>query len=159
MKITRTIEIGVGGFVALGIAALLMLALRVANVESLGASDGYRLFARFDNVGGLQVRSPVKIGGVLVGRVTGIDYDPALFQAVVEMRISPRFMQIPRDTAASIYTAGLLGEQYVNLDPGGDEETLRDGDTLEMTQSAIVLETMLQEFLYSKTVKGEEKSK
>lgn len=158
MKITRTMEIGVGLFVSLGLAALLMLALKVANVNTLGAPEGYRLLARFDNVGGLQVRSPIKMGGVLVGRVTGIDYDTKSFQAVVEMKIDPHFVEIPRDTAASIYTAGLLGEQYVNLDPGGEEVYLRDGDTLEMTQSAVILERTLQEFLYSKTVQGENKA-
>ncbi|MGD9601721.1 MAG: outer membrane lipid asymmetry maintenance protein MlaD [Gammaproteobacteria bacterium] len=158
MKITRTMEIGVGAFVALGLASLLMLALKVANVNTLGAADGYRLTARFDNVGGLQVRSPVRMGGVLIGRVTDIDYDTRTFQAVVGMRIDPRFTGIPRDTAASIYTAGLLGEQYVNLDPGGEEEVLKEGDALEMTQSAVILERTLQEFLYSKTTQGDKKS-
>jgi len=158
MKITRTMEVGVGLFVSLGLAALLMLALKVANVSTLGAPEGYRVLARFDNVGGLQMRSPVKMGGVLVGRVTSIDYDEKVFQAVVEFRIEPRFARIPRDTAASVYTAGLLGEQYVNLDPGGEEVYLRDGDTLELTQSAVILERTLQELLYSKTVQGETKS-
>lgn len=157
MKITRTMEIGVGLFVSLGLAALLMLALKVANVDTLGGPEGYRVNARFDNVGGLQVRSPIKMGGVLVGRVTGIDYDTKSFQAVVAMKIDARFVELPRDTAASIYTAGLLGEQYVNLDPGGEEVYLRDGDTLEMTQSAVILERTLQEFLYSKTVQGDTK--
>ncbi len=158
MKITRTMEIGVGLFVSLGLAALLMLALKVANVNSLGAPEGYRVTASFDNVGGLQVRSPVKMAGVLIGRVTGIDYDVARFRAVVEMRIDPRFQRIPRDTAASIYTAGLLGEQYVNLDPGGEESFLSDGSELELTQPAIILERTLQEFLFSKTVKSEAKT-
>ncbi|MBM4227474.1 MAG: outer membrane lipid asymmetry maintenance protein MlaD [Gammaproteobacteria bacterium] len=155
MKITRTMEIGVGFFVSLGLAALLMLALKVANLTSFGNADGYLVLARFDNIGGLQERSAVKMGGVLVGRVTRIDYDSEAFRAVVEMRIDPRFREIPVDTAASIYTAGLLGEQYVNLDAGGDEEVLADGGELEITQSAVIMERMLQEFLYSKTVKDE----
>jgi len=155
MKITRSMEIGVGLFVCLGLAALLMLALKVANLATFGSATGYRVLARFDNIGGLQERSAVKMAGVLVGRVTRIDYDKDSFRALVEMRINPRFDQIPADTAASIYTAGLLGEQYVNLDPGGDEEVLRDGSELTITQSAVIMERMLQEFLYSKTVKPE----
>ncbi len=158
MKITHTMEIGVGLFVSLGLAALLMLALKVANVNSLGAPAGYRVTASFDNIGGLQVRSPIKMGGVLVGRVTGIDYDAEHFRAVVEMRIDPRFQHIPSDTAASIYTAGLLGEQYINLDPGGAEDFLSEGSELELTQSAVILERTLQEFLFSKTAKSEPKT-
>lgn len=158
MKITRSMEIGVGLFVSLGLAALLMLALKVANVSTLGTTKGYLVSARFDNVGGLQVRSPVKMGGVLIGRVTHIDYDVEHFRAVVEMRFDPRFARIPRDTAASIYTAGLLGEQYVNLDPGGEEIFLGDGGEIEMTQSAVILERTLQELLYSKTTQGESKT-
>lgn len=156
MRITRTVEIGVGLFVSLGLAALLVLALKVANLNTLGAAEGYRVTAHFDNVGGLQVRSPVRMGGVLVGRVTGVDYDADRFRAVVEMRIDSRFARIPRDTAASIYTAGLLGEQYVNLDPGGEEEFLVENSEIEMTQSAVILERTLQEFLYSKTVKSDQ---
>lgn len=155
MKITRTMEIGVGFFVSLGLAALLMLALKVANLTSFGASDGYLIRAHFDNVGGLQERSAVKMGGVLVGRVTGIDFDSQSFRAVVEMRIDPRFAGIPADTSASIYTAGLLGEQYVSLDPGGADEVLGEGSELEITQSAVIMERMLQQFLYSKTAKPE----
>lgn len=155
MKITRSMEIGVGLFVSLGLAALLMLALKVANLANFGSSDGYKVTAHFDNIGGLQVRSAVKMAGVLVGRVTRIDYDSESFRALVEMRIDPRFDQIPTDTAASIYTAGLLGEQYINLDPGGDDATLKDGSELGLTQSAVIMERMLQEFLYSKTVKAE----
>lgn len=156
MHITRTVEIGVGLFVSLGLAALLMLAVKVANLNTLGSTEGYRVTARFDNIGGLQVRSPVRMGGVLIGRVTGIDYDTERFRAVVEMRIDPRFARIPRDTAASIYTAGLLGEQYVNLDPGGEDAFLAEDSEIEMTQSAVILERTLQEFLYSKTVRSDQ---
>ena len=110
--------------------------------------------AWFDNVAGLQVRAPVKMGGVTVGRVTRIDYDAQRFQAVVTLSIDPRYDHIPTDTAANIYTAGLLGEQYIGLEPGGEETSLKAGDEVQMTQSALVLEKALQEFLYNKTVKS-----
>lgn len=154
MQNTRTIEITVGVFVALGLAALLMLAMKVANLSQFTSHDGYRLRAFFDNVGGLQVRAPVKMGGVTVGRVVGIGYDSTRFQAEVTMSIDPRYDHIPTDTAANIYTAGLLGEQYIGLEPGGEDTSLKAGDELQMTQSALVLEKALQEFLYNKTVKS-----
>ncbi len=152
---TRLIEIGVGAFVALGLAALLMLALKVANLNAMGNAEGYRVTASFDNIGGLQERSPVKMSGVVVGRVTKIEYDATRFRARIEMKIDARYDHIPRDTSASIYTAGLLGEQYVSLEPGGEEDYVADGGELEMTQSAVILERTLQEFLYSKTMKSD----
>jgi phospholipid/cholesterol/gamma-HCH transport system substrate-binding protein len=155
MTNTRIIEIGVGAFVAVGLLALLMLALKVANLNAMGNAEGYRVLASFDNIGGLQERSPVKMSGVVVGRVTKIDYDAERFRARVEMKIDARYNRIPRDTAVSIYTAGLLGEQYVSLEPGGEEEYVTDGGALEMTQSAVILERTLQEFLYSKTMQSE----
>ncbi len=154
MQNTRKMEITVGVFVALGLAALLMLAMKVANLSQFTSHDGYRLRAFFDNVGGLQVRAPVKMGGVTVGRVVGIGYDSKRFQAEVTMSIDPRYDHIPTDTAANIYTAGLLGEQYIGLEPGGEDTSLKAGDELHMTQSALVLEKALQEFLYNKTVKS-----
>lgn len=155
MQNTRMIEITVGLFVALGLAALLMLAMKVANLSQFTTRDGYALRAYFDNVGGLQVRSPVKMGGVTIGRVVSIGFDSRRFQAVVTMNIEPAFNEIPADTAANIYTAGLLGEQYIGLEAGGDEEVLANGDEVTITQSAMVLEKALQEFLYNKTVKAE----
>lgn len=154
MKNTRTIEITVGIFVALGMAALLMLAMKVANLSQFTEHDGYEIRAYFDNVGGLQTRSAVKMGGVTIGRVTAIGFDQARFQAVVTMSIDRAYDHIPADTAANIYTAGLLGEQYVGLEAGGEEAELKAGDELTMTQSAMVLEKALQEFLYNKTVKS-----
>lgn len=145
----RMVEIWVGLFVAAGLAALLMLSLQVSNLSSIGGDDGYTIKARFDNVGGLKVRSAVKMGGVLIGRVASIDLDPATFEAVVSMRMDPRFNQLPQDSSASIFTAGLLGEQYVGVEPGGAEEVLKDGDTLLLTQSALVLEQLIGQFLFS----------
>ena len=159
MKITRTMEVGVGLFVSLGLAALLMLALKVANISAMAVTEGYLVTAHFDNIGKLGIRSPVKMSGVVVGRVTRVDYDVDCGQAVVEMRIEKRFSHIPRDTSASIYTAGLLGEQYLSLDPGGEETFLKQGDDLPLTQSAVILERTIQQFLYSKTVQGNGKKK
>lgn len=156
MKVTRTIEVGVGLFVCLGLGALLMLSVKVANLHSLDTARGYTVRAYFDNVGGLQVRAPVKMGGVLIGRVAAIAYDSKRFQAAVQLRIDPAYKQIPTDTSASIYTAGVLGEQYVGLDPGGDSTYLADGTEITITQSAIILERALQEFLYAKTTKSSE---
>ena len=159
MKITRTVEIGVGLFVSLGLAALVMLSFKVANLNTIDTTHGYKLTAYFENIGGLQVRAAVKMGGVLIGRVTKIGYDPKRYQAVVEMRVDEAYKQIPVDSSASIFTAGLLGEQYVGLDPGGETAVLADGAEIKLTQSALVLERALQEFLYSKTAKGSESIK
>lgn len=154
MQDTRKMEITVGIFVALGLAALLMLAMKVANLSQFTAHEGYRVRAFFDNVGGLQVRAPVKMGGVTVGRVVDIGYDATRYQAVATLSIEAGYDHIPSDTAANIYTAGLLGEQYIGLEPGGEESVLKAGDEIQMTQSALVLEKALQEFLYNKTVKS-----
>jgi len=155
MQNNRMIEISVGVFVALGLAALLMLSIKVANLSQFTHRGGYELRAYFDNIGGLQVRSPVKMGGVTIGRVAAIGFDTRRFQAVVTMNIEPSFTEIPADTAANIYTAGLLGEQYVGLEAGGDEAYLQPGEEVTITQSAMVLEKALQEFLYNKTTKSE----
>jgi phospholipid/cholesterol/gamma-HCH transport system substrate-binding protein len=156
MKITRSTEIGVGLFVCLGIAALAMLSLKVANLNSGDSAHAYPVRAYFDNVGGLQVRAPVKMGGVLIGRVAKIGYAAARFQAEVELRIDPAFDKIPSDTVANIYTAGLLGEQYISLEPGGADTFLQAGAEIEITQSALILERTLQEFIYTKTSKSED---
>ncbi len=147
---SRTVEIGVGAFVALGLAALLMLAMKVSNLADDSRGRGYTVTARFDNVGGLKVRSPVTMSGVRIGRVTGISFDSDLYVAVVEMSIAPQYDRIPADTSASIFTAGLLGEQYIGLDAGGGEAFLADGDEIDLTQSALVLEQVIGQFLYSK---------
>lgn len=145
---SRTVEIGVGLFVAAGCAALFMLAMQVSNLTALGDSGGYRLTANFQNIGGLKVRSPVTVSGVRIGRVEAINYDLKTFQAVVTMNIDDRYPGFPDDTSASIYTAGLLGEQYVALEPGGSPDSLKDGSRVEMTQSALVLERLIGQFLY-----------
>jgi phospholipid/cholesterol/gamma-HCH transport system substrate-binding protein len=152
----RTLDIWVGFFVALGCAAILFLALRVASSNTLGVGEGYVVEARFGNIGGLKVRAPVKSAGVVVGRVADIRFDSASYEAVVSMSIDQRF-RFPRDTAAQILTSGLLGEQYVGLSAGGDTAELKNGDTLKLTQSAVVLENLIGQFLYSKAAEGEQK--
>ncbi|HAJ91290.1 MAG TPA: outer membrane lipid asymmetry maintenance protein MlaD [Gammaproteobacteria bacterium] len=146
----RTVEIGVGLFVALGIAALFMLAMQVSNLGTfVSADDSYLLEAGFENIGGLKVRSPVTVSGVRVGRVAAIDYDDEAFEAVVTLRIKSSYDGFPEDTSASIFTAGLLGEQYIALEPGGSMDNLADGDRLQLTQSALVMEQIIGQFLYS----------
>jgi phospholipid/cholesterol/gamma-HCH transport system substrate-binding protein len=147
---SRSVEILVGAFVALGIAALFMLAMRVSNFSTLSTGRGYPLEAKFQNIGGLKVRAPVTLAGVAVGRVTGIGLDTTTYQAVVSMTIDARYFHLPADTSASIYTAGLLGENYVALEPGGEESFLKPGDQIKLTQSALVLERMIGQFLFSK---------
>jgi phospholipid/cholesterol/gamma-HCH transport system substrate-binding protein len=144
-----TLDLWVGIFVTAGVAALFVLALKVGNASSVSMSDGYRVIAEFDNIGGLKVRAPVKSAGVVVGRVEGISLDMRTFRANVALRIDKRF-PFPRDSSASILTAGLLGEQYVGMDGGGDEQNLKEGDHLKITQSAIVLEKVIGQFLYGK---------
>ena len=150
---TRRIEILVGLFVAAGFAALFMLAMRVSNLSAFTERDGYRLTAYFENIGGLKVRAPVTVSGVRVGRVAGIGYDPAKYQAEVTLIIDPTQDFFPMDTSASIYTSGLLGEQYVSLEPGADEEVLQNGDSIEFTQSALILEQLIGKFLVNMTSK------
>ncbi len=148
---TRTIEISVGVFVALGLAALLMLSMKVSNLSRLTEGDGYRITARFANIGGLKVRAPVTMAGVRIGRVTGIDFDTDAYEALVELTIQSQYDRLPEDTSASIYTAGLLGEQYVSLEPGAEERFLKQGDEIQLTQSALVLERLVGQFLFSRT--------
>lgn len=147
---TRMMEIWVGVFVAAGIAALFVLAMKVSNLGSVSGGEGYTVRANFDNIGGLKVRSPVAASGVRVGRVSDIGYNSSTYRAEVTMLIDAKFDQFPADTSASIFTAGLLGEQYIGLDPGGDEEFLKEGDRISMTESAVVLERLIGQFLYSK---------
>lgn len=156
MMTRRALDIWVGFFVALGFAAIMFLALKVASTATLAAADGYEVKAKFDNIGGLKVRAPVKSAGVVVGRVAGIRFDNESFEAVVTMNVDRRY-SFPKDTAAKILTSGLLGEQYVGLTAGGDTANLKDGDTLKITQSAIVLENLIGQFLYSKAAEGGDK--
>lgn len=152
----RTVlDLWVGIFVAIGITALLFLALKVGNLSSAHMSQTYTLQAKFDNIGGLKVRGPVKSAGVVVGRIADIRFDPASYEAVVTMNIDGRYV-FPRDTFAAIYTAGLLGEQYVGFDVGGDEAMLKPGDTIAKTQSAVVLEKLISQFLFSKASEGQD---
>jgi len=147
---TRNIEIMVGGFVVLAILSMVMLSLKVSNLASYGGDDDvYQIQAQFENIGGLKERSPVNAGGVRVGKVADISYNNEQFTAVVTMQIEAAY-RFPVDTSASILTAGLLGEQYVGLDPGGDEEYLSQGGELELTQSALILEQVIGQFLFSK---------
>ena len=145
----RSIETLVGGFVLLGMAGLVFLALKAANLGTLGGGDVYTVEARFDNIGGLKVRAPVRTAGVTVGRVTHIELDGKTYQGVVRMDIK-RSYQFPKDSSAKILTAGLLGDQYIGMDPGGDDKTLASGDTVAQTQSAVVLENLIGQFLSSK---------
>jgi len=147
---TRTLELMVGAFVAAGLAALFMLAMSVSNLTSYGNGDGYIIKARFDNIGGLKVRSQVAASGVRIGRVMDIQYDSEGYEALVTMSIDARYDKFPTDTAASILTSGLLGEQYIGLEPGAEEDYLESGAEVEITQSALVLEQIIGQFLYSK---------
>ena len=147
---SKTMETIVGLFVALGLGALFILAMKVSNLSSLGGEDGYEITARFLNIGGLKVRSPVKMAGVVVGRVKDIRLDEQTYEAVATLSVASEFDNIPSDTSASIYTAGLLGEQYVYLEPGGEDTFLMDGDRITLTQSAVVLEQLIGQFLYQK---------
>ena len=148
-----TIDLWVGLFVIGGLAALLVLALKVGNATTVSASHGYRVITEFDNIGGLKPRAPVKSAGVVVGRVESIAFDNKKFLARVTLRIDKTY-EFPTDTTASILTSGLLGEQYIGLDGGGDEKILKDGDQLKLTQSAMVLERMISRFLYGKAAEG-----
>ncbi len=154
---SRTVEIWVGLFIAAGMAALFMLAMQVSNLTVVNDDEGYNVTARFDNISGLKVRSPVTVAGVRIGRVTNIGFDPKTFQAVVTLNISSQYNELPMDTSAAIYTSGLLGEQYVGLEPGGDFEVLKDGDEIILTQSALILEQMIGQLLFSKSSEGDSK--
>ena len=146
----KSIEVSVGIFVGIGMAALFMLAMQASNLSSISGDGSYQIKARFDNIGGLKVRSAVKVSGVKVGQVAEIDYDTETFEAVVTMQIDEKYDRFPRDTIASIFTSGLLGEQYIGLEPGGDENLLANQSEIRHTQSAIVLEQIISQFLFSK---------
>ncbi|HMV16892.1 MAG TPA: outer membrane lipid asymmetry maintenance protein MlaD [Zoogloea sp.] len=150
-----TLDLWVGVFVAMGIAALLFLALKVGSISGSDVQSPYTLSARFDNIGGLKVRAPVKSAGVLVGRVAEIRYDNERFQAEVVLSVDGRY-KFPTDTFANILTSGLLGEQYIGLDPGGEEKTLAPGEVIKKTQSAVVLEKLISQFMFNKAADGDQ---
>ncbi len=144
-----TLDLWVGVFVAIGLGALLFLALKVGNLSSATSGETYRLQAKFDNIGGLKVRGAVKSAGVVVGRVAEIDFDPETYLAVVTMKLDKRY-KFPSDTFVTINTSGLLGEQYIGMEVGGDSLMLKDGDVVKKTQSAVVLEKLISQFMFSK---------
>lgn len=152
---SKTIEITVGIFVLLGLGALLMLSMKVSNLGTLGEGTGYRVEAEFLNIGGLKTRSPVKMAGVVVGRVADIYIDSESYNAVVVMSINDHY-RVPQDTVAKIYTSGLLGEQYISLDPGGSETFLADGDQITITSDAVVLEELIGQFMYNQAAGDDE---
>ncbi len=144
-----TVDLWVGVFVALGLAAIFGLALKVGNLTSSSVGDTYTVTAAFENIGGLKPHAPVKSAGVVIGRVDSIVFDSQDYEAKVTIKLDKRY-QFPKDTFANIYTAGLLGEQYVGLEAGGDEVVLKNGDKIAHTQDAVVLEKMISQFLYNK---------
>lgn len=150
MRQTRSVEIGVGLFMAAGLVALFFLAMQVSNLGSLSDDDGYVITARFYNIGGLKVKAPVTMAGVTLGRVADISFDQETYEAVVSMRIGSHYTNIPEDSFAKVYTAGLLGEKYIGLDPGGSDVFLGEGGRLTMTQSSLVLEEIIGQFLFNK---------
>ena len=146
-------DVWVGIFVMLGAAAIVFLALKAGNLLTLSFDSGYKVAALFDNIGGLKPKAAVKSAGVVVGRVTAITFDNETFQAKVEIEMN-KGVAFPKDTSAKILTAGLLGEQYIGLEPGFEETNLAQGDAIKATQSAIVLENLISQFLYSKAAEG-----
>ena len=158
MMSRKELDLWVGIFVAMGFVALLFLALKVANLSTFSASQTYDIAAKFDNIGGLKRSAPVKSAGVVVGRVTNISFDGQTYEAVVSMALDSKF-PFPKDTSAKILTSGLLGEQYIGLSAGGDSANLKSGDTLKITQSAVVLENLISQFLYSKAAEGGDNKK
>ena len=148
-----TIDLWVGIFVTLGMAALVFLGLKVGNLASIGNDPTYSVRAEFDNIGGLKVRAPVRSAGVVVGRVTDIQFDTKKYVAVVSLSLRQKY-QFSKDTSAQILTSGLLGEQYLGLQAGGDEANLADGDTIKLTSSAVVLENLISRFMFNSAEKS-----
>ena len=155
MRQKKSTEITVGLFVALGIVALTFLAMKVSNLSGFNDEAGYAVTAEFENIGGLKAKSPVTLAGVRVGRVESISLDTVTYDAIVTLNLYSSFNTLPTDTAASIYTAGLLGEQYIGLEAGAEEEFLKDGDVIELTQPALVLEQVIGQFLFSEAEGGD----
>ncbi|EGQ8023476.1 outer membrane lipid asymmetry maintenance protein MlaD [Vibrio vulnificus] len=160
MQQTRKTELWVGSFVLAGICAILVMIFQVADVKGLGSGNTYTLKAQFDNIGSLKVRSPVKVGGVVIGRVSDISLDPETLVPVVSLSINSLYNQFPETSSVQILTSGLIGEQYIGLVPGfvfEDEQMLKDGDFIEDTKSALVLEDLIGQVLYSVGNKDETK--
>lgn len=151
----KSLDLWVGLFVVLGAVALLFLAMKAGNMSSLSFEQTYSVVTRFDNIGGLKPRAPVKSAGVVVGRVADITFDDKTYQASVTLNLESRYV-FPKDTSAKILTSGLLGEQYIGLEAGGDIVNLAAGDRITMTQSAMVLENLISQFLFSKAAEGKE---
>ncbi|VCU69369.1 putative phospholipid ABC transporter-binding protein MlaD [Pigmentiphaga humi] len=148
------VDLWVGVFVLIGALALVFLALKAGNLLStLSIGQTYSVTANFDNIGGLKPRAPVKSAGVVVGRVSGISFDDKMYQGVVTLDLDSRYV-FPTDSSAKILTSGLLGEQYIGLEPGGDDKNFAAGDKIRYTQSAVVLENLISQFLYSKAAEG-----
>jgi phospholipid/cholesterol/gamma-HCH transport system substrate-binding protein len=154
----KTIDVWVGLFVLLGGASLLFLALKAGNMSTLSFSQTYAVTGKFDNIGGLKPQAPVKSAGVVVGRVGDIRFDDKSYQALVTLDMEPGY-KFPKDSSLKILTAGLLGEQYIGIEPGGDTKNLVDGDRISRTQSATVLEDLINQFIYSKAADGKESTK
>ena len=146
-------DIWVGLFVMLGVVAVVFLALQAANLLSFNFQSGYRVTARFDNIGGLKPKAAVRSAGVVVGRIESITFDDKIYQARVTLSLDERY-KFPKDSSLKILTSGLLGEQYIGIEAGADESNLANGDTVTATQSAVVLENLISQFLYSKAAEG-----
>jgi phospholipid/cholesterol/gamma-HCH transport system substrate-binding protein len=153
-----TIDLWVGVFVVAAIGAVLFLALKVGNLSSFSTNQTYQVFARFANIGGLKVRAPVKSAGVVVGRVADVRFDNESYEAIVSLNLDYQY-QFPRDTTGKILTSGILGEQYVGLEAGGDGVMLKQGDRIRLTQSAVVLENLISQFLFNKAAEGKDAAK
>ena len=154
----KSLDLWVGLFVLLGAAALFFLAMKAGNLSALSFAKTYPVVTRFENIGGLKPRAPVKSAGVVVGRVADISFDDKSFQASVTLNLDSQY-KFPKDSSAKILTSGLLGEQYIGIEPGGDTNNLVAGDKIKMTQSAIVLENLISQFLFSKAADGKEEKK
>jgi phospholipid/cholesterol/gamma-HCH transport system substrate-binding protein len=154
----KTIDVWVGLFVLLGLAALVFLALKAGNMSTISFDKTYAISAKFDNIGGLKPQAPVKSAGVVVGRVGAIGFDDKTYQALVTLELQSGY-KFPKDSSLKILTAGLLGEQYIGIEPGGDLNNLADGDRISRTQSATVLEDLINRFIYSKAAEGPDESK
>ena len=154
----KSVDVWVGLFVLLGLAALLFLALRAGNMSTLSFGQTYLITGKFDNIGGLKPQAPVKSAGVVVGRVGDIKFDDKTYQALVTLELEAGY-KFPKDSSLKILTAGLLGEQYIGIEAGGDTNNLANGDRISRTQSATVLEDLINQFIYSKAADGKEESK
>ncbi|NLC24078.1 MAG: outer membrane lipid asymmetry maintenance protein MlaD [Oxalobacter sp.] len=154
----KSLDIWVGFFVIVGALALMFLALKAGNMSSLSFEKTYSITTRFDNIGGLKPRAPIKSAGVVIGRVGDISFDDEEFRAQVMLQIEERY-KFPKDSSAKILTSGLLGEQYISIEPGGDENNLANGDQITMTQSAMVLENLISQFIYSKATEEKDPDK